>query len=115
MMMALAGHLCDQTGNCPDIKLFMVDGLGVGKTMLRANNCLGADLVIMETEKNILTLLVDAAAFYADQLSHDDPNADYLADSRELILLLNFRSFGHASHQYIASHHHTLHNPGLVS
>jgi hypothetical protein len=85
MMMALAGHLCDKTGNCPDIKLFLVDGLGVGKTMLRANNCLGADHVIMETEKNILTLLVDAAAYYADQLSQDGTNADHLADGRELI------------------------------
>jgi hypothetical protein len=50
--------------------------------------------VIMETEKNILTLLVDAAAYYADQLSQDGTNADHLADGRELILSLYIRSFG---------------------
>ena len=95
LMMALAGHLCDKTGNClSDIKSLLVDGLVGGKEMLRGNNCLSAELVIRDTEKLILTLLVDAAAYYADQLSQDGTNADHLADGRELILSLYFRSFG---------------------
>jgi hypothetical protein len=92
LMMALADHLCDKTGNCPDsesrVKGLLVDGFVGGKEMLRDSekDCESVELMIRDTERLILTVLVDAAAYYAEELSQDGTDADHLARGRELIL-----------------------------
>jgi hypothetical protein len=83
-LMGVARFLCEQDGSCLDgsstrIEELFLDGFQGGKEMLRNMGCDDAESVIHDIEKLMLTVLVDAAAYYAKQLSNDVTNADYLA------------------------------------
>lgn len=97
LLMEIPRFLCETKSSCdPEtgdsrINRLMLDAMTSGKsdlTDLGGNGCSNAETSVVSIKKLVLTILVDAAAYFADLIEQDMTNAVNLAEGCEFALFV---------------------------